>query len=201
MGSILIVDRDHVELSNLQRQTLFSEANIGEPKAAVAEKLLRSVNSEIEILSAVADVRPDNVEKLVGGASVVVDATDNMEARFVVNDACVKLGIPWVYGGAVATAGMVMPVVPGGPCLRCVFPRLPPAGRLPTCDTAGIINTLPSIVASVEVTEALKVMLGRETARELIVLDVWSHEIQKIRVKRDPECESCGKHRYYKYDR
>ena len=200
VGSVLIVDRDRVELSNLQRQTLFSEASIGEPKAVVAEKLLKTVNSEVEIRSSVVEVNPKNIEKLVDGATVVVDATDNMETRFVVNDACVKLGIPWIYGGAVATAGMVMTVVPDGPCLRCVFPRLPPTGHLPTCNTVGIVNTLPSIVASMEVTEALKVMLGQETTRELIVLDVWSHDIQKVKVKRNPDCESCGAHRYYEYD-
>ena len=200
VGSILIVDRDRVELSNLQRQTLFSEADVGEHKATVAEKLLKTVNSEIEIRSSVVEVKPDNVEGLIAGATVIVDATDNMETRFVVNDACVKLGIPWIYGGAVATSGMVMAVVPKGPCLRCVFPRLPPAGQLPTCDTVGIVNTLPSIVASMEVTEALKVMLGQETTRELIVLDVWSHEVQKVKVRKNPECDSCGKHRYYEYE-
>lgn len=201
VGRVLIVDRDRVELSNLQRQTLFSEADVGEPKAIVAGKLLRRVNSEVDIQSAVVNINPGNVEDLVGGATVVVDATDNMEARFVVNDACVKLGIPWVYGGAVATAGMVLAVIPGGPCLRCVFPKLPPTGHLPTCDTVGIVNTLPSSVASIEVTEALKIMLGQDTTPELIVMDVWSQEIQKVRVRRDPECESCGKGRYYEYDR
>jgi molybdopterin/thiamine biosynthesis adenylyltransferase len=200
VGRILIVDRDKVELSNLQRQTLFSEPDVGEPKAAVAERLLGRVNSEIDIRSKVAEVTTANAEELVEGATVVIDATDNMEARFIVNDACVKLGIPWIYGGAVGTSGMVLAVVPSGPCLRCVFPKLPPPGHLPTCNTVGIVNTLPSVVASLEVTEALKVMMGKGTTPELIVIDVWYDDIQKIRVKKNPDCPSCGRRLYYDYD-
>ncbi len=201
VGRILIADRDNVELSNLQRQILFSEQDVGEPKASTAERLLKQVNSEIEITSTMTDIGVDNVEDLVDGATVVVDATDNMQTRFVVNDACVKLGIPWVYGGAVGTSGMVFSIVPTGPCLRCVFPTLPPAGQLPTCNTVGIVNSLPSVVASLEVTEALKVMLGEKTTPELMIIDVWHGDLQKIRVKRNPDCESCGKRHYYAYDR
>ncbi len=200
VGSILIVDRDKVELSNLQRQTLFSELDLDEYKAAVAEGLLKQVNSEVDIRSKVIEVSAENVEDIVKGASVVVDATDNMDTRFVVNDACVKLGIPWIYGGAVGTAGMVMAVVPTGPCLRCVFPNLPPQGHLPTCNTVGIVNTLPSTVSSIQITEALKVMLGESTTPELMVVDVWSEDFQKIRVTKNPDCPSCGRHHYYDYD-
>lgn len=201
VGQILIVDRDRVELSNLQRQTLFSEQDIGEPKASTAERMLKRVNSEVEITSSMTDVGADSVEDLVHGATVVVDGTDNMETRFVVNDACVKLGIPWVYGGAVGTSGMVFPIVPTGPCLRCIFPTLPMEGQLPTCNTVGIVNSLPSVVASLEVTEALKIMLEEDTTPELMIIDVWHEDLQKIRVKRNSDCESCGKHRYYAYDR
>jgi molybdopterin/thiamine biosynthesis adenylyltransferase len=200
VGRIHIVDRDRVEISNLQRQTLFSEQDIGEPKASVAEHLLGRINSGIEVTSMVMDVGIDNVEGVVGEATVVVDATDNMDTRFAVNDACVKLGIPWVYGGAVGTSGMVFPVVPGGPCFRCIFPTLPQPGLLPTCNTVGIVNTLPSVIASLEVTEALKIMLGKETTPELLIIDVWHVDLQKIRVKRNPECRSCAEHRYYEFE-
>jgi molybdopterin/thiamine biosynthesis adenylyltransferase len=200
VGRILIVDRDRVELSNLQRQTLFSEQDVGEPKAPVAERLLRRVNSGIEIASMTTDLDVDNVEGIVEGATVVVDATDNMETRFIVNDACVKLGVPWVYGGAVGTSGMVFPVVPDGPCLRCIFPTLPPSGQLPTCNTVGIVNTLPSVVASLEVTEALKIVLGMDTTPDLMIVDVWHVDFRKIRVRKNPECRSCAEHRYYDYD-
>ncbi|MEM2891068.1 MAG: ThiF family adenylyltransferase [Thermoplasmata archaeon] len=196
VGKVRVVDRDVIEESNLQRQTLFSEKDIGRAKAKVAEEHLRAVNSEIHIEGLVADVSFANIQSIVRDATVVVDATDNMDTRFLVNDACVKLGIPWVYGGAVGTTGMVMPIVPGGPCLRCVFVSPPPPGELPTCDTVGIINTLPSVIASLEVTEAFKIMLGKEPLKELMFVDVWQGEIQHIRVMRNPECECCGKRNF-----
>ncbi len=192
VGSVTVVDRDIVEMTNLQRQTLFQESDVGRPKAEAAEGRLREVNSEIVIKGTVIEVTETNVEGLVSGATVVVDATDNMETRYIVNDACVRLGIPWIYGGAVGVSGMVMAVVKGGPCLRCVFPNPPPPGQLPTCNTVGIVNTLPSIVASIQVTEAFKLMMGREHTRELMVLDVWNQEIQKVKVARDPACAACG---------
>lgn len=196
VGKVRVVDRDVIEESNLQRQTLFSEEDIGRAKAKVAEERLGAVNSEIHIEGLVADVSFANVQSIVRDATVVVDATDNMDTRFLVNDACVKLGIPWVYGGAVGTTGMVMPIVPRGPCLRCVFAFPPPPGELPTCDTVGIINTLPSVIASLEVTEAFKIMLGKEPLKELMFVDVWHGEIQHIRVMRNPECECCGKRNF-----
>jgi len=196
VGQVVVVDRDIIDLSNLQRQTLFIESDVGRPKAKVAEERLRQINSEVEIWGVVADVNYSNVQKFVQGASVVLDAVDNMETRFLVNDACVKNRIPWVYAGAVGVSGMVMPVVPGGPCLRCLFPQLPQPGQLPTCDTVGIVNTLPSVVASIETTEAFKIILGKENAKELFVLDIWQEELQKIKVKRNPKCETCGKRNF-----
>lgn len=187
-----VVDRDVVDITNLQRQSLFVEADVGRPKAKVAEDKLREVNSEVDVRGTVADVNYTNIESLIKGATVVVDATDNMDTRFLVNDACVKNGIPWIYGGAVGVTGMVMPVVKDGPCLRCVFPSLPRPGDLPTCDTVGIINTLPSVVASLEVTEAFKIMLHQEPIKELMVLDLWQAELQKVKVKRNPKCSCCS---------
>ena len=193
VGQVVVVDRDIVELSNLQRQTLFSERDVGRPKAKAAEEALRAINSEIEIWGVVADVSFANIEKLIRNATVVLDATDNMDTRFLVNDACVKHGIPWVYAGAVGTTGMVMPIIPKGPCFRCVFPNLPQPGQLPTCDTVGIVNTLPSSVASLEITEAFKIMQGKQPTKELAFIDVWQCDLQKITVRRDPECKACGK--------
>ncbi len=193
VGNVTVVDRDVVELTNLQRQTMFHEDDVGRPKAEAAEERLRKINSEIAIKGVVADVSKANVERLIGSATVVIDATDNMETRYLVNDASVRLGIPWVYGGAVGISGMVMVVVEDGPCLRCVFPNPPRPGELPTCNTVGIINTLPSIVASVQVTEAFKVMMDKETTPELMVLDVWNQEIQKIKVRKNPKCACCGR--------
>lgn len=196
VGRIRVIDRDIVEESNLQRQTLFNENDIGRAKAKVAEERLRKINSLITIDGDVLDLSFANIQGVVRGATVVLDATDNMDTRFLVNDACVKLGIPWIYAGAVGTTGMVMPVVPGGPCLRCVFSSPPQPGELPTCDTVGIVNTLPSMVASIETTEAFKIMQGKEPLKELVYLDVWQTEIQKIKVRKNPDCECCGKHNY-----
>lgn len=193
VGEISVVDRDIVEESNLQRQTLFCEDDVGRAKAKVAEEYLRKVNSDINVEGRVLDLSPANVLGVIRGASVVIDATDNMDTRFLVNDACVKEGVPWIYAGAVGTTGMVMPILPDGPCLRCVFPKRPEPGRLPTCDTAGIVNTLPSTVASIEVTEAFKIMTRKEPMRGLMALDIWTGEFQKIRVKKNPRCECCGK--------
>ena len=123
---------------------------------------------------------------------MVLDATDNMDTRFLVNDACVKSGIPWIYAGAVGTTGMVMPVMPKGQCLRCVFPTVPQPGQLQTCDTVGIVNTLPSTVAALEATEAFKIMQGKPPIKELMFIDVWQSELQKITVRKNPHCQACG---------
>ncbi|HJX04219.1 MAG TPA: ThiF family adenylyltransferase [Thermoplasmata archaeon] len=196
VGSVKVVDRDIVEESNLQRQTLFSEEDIGRAKAKVAMERLRGVNSEIEIKGEVVDLSHANIMGIVRGATVVLDATDNMDTRFLVNDACVKLGIPWIYAGAVGTTGMVMPVVPDGPCLRCVFPSPPQPGELATCDTVGIVNTVPGVVASLETTEAFKIMQGKEPIKDLMFVDVWLGDLQRIKVKKNAECECCGKHNF-----
>jgi len=198
VGQVLVVDRDIVDLSNLQRQTLFTERDVGRPKAVVAKELLHEINSDVDIDGKAVDVSHLNIEKLVKGATVVLDATDNMDTRFLINDACAKHGVPWVYAGAVGVTGMVMPVVPKGPCLRCVFPALPQPGQLPTCDTAGIVNTLPAAVAALEVTEGFKIMLGKEPLGQLMVLDIWLGEFQKINVKKNPACQACVK-RDFKY--
>ena len=192
VGSVTVVDRDLVELTNLQRQTLFLEDDVGRAKADAAQERLRRINSEVAVKGVAGEVSPSNVDAFVGDATVVIDATDNMETRYVVNDACVRAGVPWVYGGAVGVSGMAMVVSKGGPCLRCVFPRPPRQGMLPTCNTVGIANTLPGMVASVQVTEAFKIMMGKDHTPELMVMDVWSHDIQKIKVERDPKCATCG---------
>ncbi|HJX04842.1 MAG TPA: ThiF family adenylyltransferase [Thermoplasmata archaeon] len=192
VGDVRVIDRDVVEESNLQRQTLFNEDDVGRAKAKVAAESLVKVNSQIKVTGIVADVTYLNVQSMVREATVVVDATDNMDTRFLLNDACVKLGIPWIYSGAVGTVGMVMPVVPDGPCLRCVFPSPPQPGELPTCDTVGIVNTLPAAIAAFAVTEAFKIMVGRDSKKELLVLDVWQNDIQVIEVKKNPRCTCCG---------
>jgi molybdopterin/thiamine biosynthesis adenylyltransferase len=192
IGDITVVDRDVVELTNLQRQTVFDEDDVGRPKAEAAVEHMRRVNSEVEIRGVVSEVNEDSVDSLVDGADLVLDATDNMATRFTVNDSCVRLSIPWIYAGAVGTSGMVFVVHPDGPCLRCLFASEPAPGSLPTCSDVGIVNSLPSVVASIEVTEAYKILMRSDPVRDLIVLDLWQEDLQKIRVERRPDCRCCG---------
>lgn len=196
VGHLTIVDRDFVELNNLQRQLLFDEADVREglPKAAAAERRLRAVNSTVEVTGRVSDVNAGNVEALVRDADLVMDGTDNYETRYVVNDACVKLGKPWVYTGVVSTYGMTMLVVPERtPCLRCVFPEPPPAGSAATCDTAGVLGTAVSVIASYAATEAIKRLVGAEeaAAQGLIQLDVWDLQWRQLRLARKEDCPCC----------
>ncbi|MHB9863577.1 ThiF family adenylyltransferase [Streptomyces sp. YIM S03343] len=202
VGRITIVDRDVVELSNLQRQLLFDEADAaaGAPKAVAAAEAVRRINSEITVEPVVADVTPDNVEALVAGADVVLDGTDNLETRYVLNDACVKAGIPWIYGGAVGSGGMAMVVVPGRTqCFRCLFPVQAPAGALDTCETAGVLASAVVMVSAFQWTEAVKLLVGdREHLNpQLVYFDVWENDrLDSDRAGPSPDCPCCGRHRY-----
>src|SRR5687768_16814084 len=163
VGHLKIVDRDFVEFTNLQRQTLYKESDAAErtPKAIAAKARIAEINSGIEVEGIVADINQSNVEHLIADVDLVVDGTDNFQVRYLVNDACVKLNKTWIYGAAVSSYGTTMTIVPGKtPCLRCVFEEMPDAGSAPTCDTAGVIMTIIATVAAVQVTEALKVLVG-----------------------------------------
>ncbi len=195
IGKMRIVDRDIVELENLQRQILFDENDIGTPKAIAAVEKLRRINSELEFEAIVKDLNPTNIEKILETADIVLDGTDNMETRYLINDTCVKKGIPWVYGGAVSTYGMSLNVLPKKTaCLVCAFPYMPRAGSLPTCDTVGVLNTVPSIIGSIQATEALKILMKKKFSRDLIIYDVWSHDFQSIKLKRNADCKCCAGH-------
>ncbi len=205
LGLVRIVDRDVVEPSNLQRQALFDEedARLCMPKAEAAQRRLRLYNSHVRIEGIVADMNPGNVARFLDGISLVLDGTDNVETRYVLNDACLRSGIPWVYGGSVGTAGIAMTVMPGlGPCLRCIFPDPPAPGSLPTCDTVGVLGTAPHLVASLQATEAIKLALGDHSgAGRLISFDVWTATFTAIDVKRQESCVACGRGRYEFLDR
>lgn len=207
VGHIIIIDRDFVELSNLQRQMLFDEKDVGEPKALAATQKLKSINSDIEVEPLVADLNHTNIQEILNDADVVIDATDNIQTRMLVNDVCVQKGIPWIYTGAIGTSGMIMNLMPDGPCLRCLYPNIPQAGSLPTCDTLGVLNTVTSIMGSMESTEALKILLGvysKSSQKDnddegkvdidgkLIVYDAWDNSIDHIVVKKVEECVCCG---------
>lgn len=196
-GKIRIIDRDIVELENLQRQILFVENDIGSPKAEAAKEKMRKINSDVDIESIVKDLNPSNIEKLVNDVDILLDGTDNMETRYLINDICVKNDIPWIYGGAVSTYGMSMNIMPHDTaCLVCAFPLMPKPGSLATCDTVGVLNTIPSIVASIQTTEALKILLKKKFNRDLVVYDVWNNDFQSITIKQNPECECCQNHNF-----
>jgi molybdopterin/thiamine biosynthesis adenylyltransferase len=199
VGAIRIVDRDFVDLSNLQRQTLFDEDDVAQrlPKAEAARRKLARINSGISVESIIADADPRNIETLMQGVGLVLDGTDNAETRYVINDACLKHGVPWIYGGVVGVRGMLMSVLPfAGPCLRCLYREPPATGTLPTCDTLGVLATVPALVAAMQATEALKILAGLPPAKGLISIDPWRMEFQSIDVARQADCPACGRREF-----
>lgn len=207
VGFLRIVDRDLPEITNLQRQVLFDEADVeaGLPKAIAGAKRLEAINSEITIEPHVLDVNPTNVESLIEDVDFVVDGTDNFEIRYLVNDACVKLGKPWVYGGVIGSYGMTMTIIPGTtPCLRCIFPDAPAPGDAPTCDTAGVIGPAVMVVAGLEAAEAMKLAVGAHDKlnRDLIAVDVWELSIDRVPLgEPNPDCPACGRREFTFLDR
>jgi molybdopterin/thiamine biosynthesis adenylyltransferase len=201
VGRIKIADRDRVELSNLQRQILFDEQDVAQklPKAVAAAQKLRSINSQVEIEPLVTDVNQANVEYLIGDVDLVLDGCDNFETRYLINDACLKHNLPWIYGGVVASYGMTMNIIPGQTaCLRCVFPQMPPSGSAVTCRTAGILVSAVSTVAALQCSEALKLLTGRGKVSEgLMHVDVWDNSFEIFSVTRQEDsCPACGKGLY-----
>lgn len=199
VGHLRIVDRDFVELNNLQRQVLFDEADAAAalPKAIVAADKLRRANSQIEIEPIVADVDHVNIQSLCDGVQVILDATDNFEIRFLINDAALKWNIPWVYGGCLGAEGQTMTIVPGEtPCLRCLMSESPPPGTTPTCDTAGILASIIGVIASMEALEALKILSGQRSAvsRTLNIVELWDNRLRQVNVaglRESVDCPSC----------
>ncbi len=198
IGKLRIADRDFVEASNLQRQTMFTERDASEriPKAIAAANHIREINSEIDVEPEIIDVNYSNIERLIKDCDVVLDGTDNFATRYLINDACVKHEINWIYGAAVGSYGVTMTIQPHQtPCLRCVFEEAPPAASAPTCDTAGVIMPIISVVAAVQVTEALKLLSGQTDSlhRSLMQFDVWRNEWRKINPgPPSPDCPTCG---------
>lgn len=199
VGFLRIVDRDFVEFSNLQRQTLYSESDANErlPKAVAAMSRLTKINSDIEIDAIVADVNNSNIESLVEDVDLIIDGTDNFQVRYLVNDACVKLDKVWIYGAAVSSYGTTMTIIPNEtPCLRCIFEELPSVGTSPTCDTAGVVQPIISTVSAVQVSEALKILVGKtdKLHKSLMQFDVWENDWRKIRLRKPNEdCQTCGR--------
>jgi adenylyltransferase/sulfurtransferase len=202
VGTLRIVDRDFVEFTNLQRQTLFKESDAAErlPKAIAAKTRIAEINSETNVEAIVADVNNSNVEQFIDGCDLIIDGTDNFQVRYLLYDACVKHKRRWIYGAAVSSYGTTMTIVPGEtPCLRCIFEEMPDAGSSPTCDTAGVIMPIIATVAATQVAEALKILVGDTESlhHSLMQFDVWANDRQRIKLgEPNPDCKCCGQHIY-----
>ncbi|HLK06024.1 MAG TPA: ThiF family adenylyltransferase [Candidatus Acidoferrum sp.] len=203
VGRLRILDRDFVEPSNLQRQSLFDESDAANalPKAAAAETKLRAINSAISIAGIVADLTPQNAAELLAGFDLVLDGTDNFETRFLVNDFAVKHNLPWIYAAAVGSYGVTMTIRPGvTACLACLLESGEPtsAGVEETCDTIGVLAPIVQLISSLESAEALKLLSGNADALHgrLISSDVWSGRFQSLQISRDPQCRACARREF-----
>jgi adenylyltransferase/sulfurtransferase len=187
VGRIRIVDRDFIETHNLQRQMLFDEQDVRDnlPKAEAAARKLRLINSQVAIEAVVTDIDHTNILDLVGDANLILDGTDNFETRYLINDAAVKLGKPWIFGGVIGSEGQTMTILPGQtPCIRCLIETSPPPGMTPTCETAGVLGPAVAVVASFEAVEAIKLLAGADDAlnKELIMIDLWDWSFRRLKV-------------------
>lgn len=220
VGRLVIIDRDYVELTNLQRQLLFDERDVRDaiPKAEAARRRIAQINSDIEVVAIVDDLNHENIARYAEGVDVLVDGLDNFEARYLANDYAVAHAVPYVYGGAVGTAGAMFVILPhtptadapweareeaGGatPCLRCVFEEAPPPGTMPTCDTVGVFAPVVTTIASFEVAEALKVLTGQfgRVCRTMLNVDLWSNSIAQLAIHgtyEHGECACCKQRRF-----
>ena len=200
VGRVRIIDRDFVEPSNLQRQTLFDEedARVANPKAIAAERKLFTINSSVAVEGVLSDLNPQNAEELLAGFHLILDGTDNFETRFLINDFSIQSGVPWIYTAAVASYGVTMAIRPGlTPCLACLLVSATNAhGLEETCDTVGVLGPIVNLIASLEVAEALKLLAGREDSLHdrLISCDVWTGHFQSVRVAKNPACRACARH-------
>lgn len=198
VGTLTLIDRDFVEESNLQRQVLFDEADAREslPKVEAARRRIASFAGGIAVRGHVTDLVPANVHDLLAGAGIILDATDNFETRYLLNDYAVEQNKPWIYAAAVGAYAVTMNILPGDTaCLSCIFPR-PPGGAVETCDTAGILNSAVNLAASIQVTEALKWLVGAsgKMRRTLLSCNLWSNEWAEVAAaKPHPDCDVCGK--------
>jgi molybdopterin-synthase adenylyltransferase len=198
VGYLRIIDRDYVELSNLQRQLLFDESDAAEglPKAVAAARRLGAVNSRVVTEPAVSDLTASNADDLLGDVDLILDGSDNFETRYLINDFAVRGGTPWIYGAAVGSYGIKMAIVPGRTaCFRCVYPE-PPAGVQPTCETAGVLGPVTAAVASLQAADALKIVSGHaaDVSGAIVTMDVWAERIRQVRAPaRDEACPCCAR--------
>jgi len=192
VGTVRVIDRDVVERSNLHRMRVLGDADVGRSKAEALATALASLLPGSRVEAVVEDLTAANALALLDGADLVMDAVDNMATRYLVNDACLEAGVPWVYGGVVGTSGLLAPFPAGGPCLRCLFPEPPAPGALPTCESAGIHPSAPAVVASVQVAMATRMLLGVLGTPRMVAVDLWSDEWRTVDLNRSDDCPACS---------
>lgn len=213
IGKFILIDRDIVELSNLQRQSLFDESDIGKPKALAAKEKLNKINSEIKVNFFIDDLNFDNIGKFFPitkafnnkksnkkiknnkKIDLILDCTDNLETRFLINDFCIKNKIPFIYSSAVGSKGYVFNVIPdkNTPCLRCFLKE---AAQLDTCETSGVINSITHLISSIQSNEAIKILLNKYYEKKLLFFDVWKNKLLKIKVNKNNKCICCVKNNF-----
>lgn len=201
VGKLTVIDRDIVEITDLQRQLLYEESDLGKPKAAAAVDKLRKINSEIKITAAAADVDSKNIGLLVGKPDVVLDCTDNLETRFLINEYCLKNKLAWVHAAAIMERSEFMVFdfgkgKKGQPCFACAFGK---SAAAETCDTSGVLGTATAIISAMQSTEAVKLIIGAAATKKLIRINSWNNSLAEIDVKKKPNCSSCGKNSNYDY--
>jgi molybdopterin-synthase adenylyltransferase len=205
VGLLRIIDRDVVELSNLQRQFLFSEADAreGTPKAVAAARRLAEINSEVTVEPMVADLSPSNAVELLENIDLILDATDNFETRYLINDFSVRENIPWIYGAAVASYGLKLAIIPNvTACLKCVYPE-PPQGAQPTCETAGVLSTVTATIAALQTADAMRILKSGSDnfLARLTTIDLWTGEVRQLSPpSRDPNCPCCARRDFVHLD-
>jgi molybdopterin-synthase adenylyltransferase len=196
VGRLRIIDRDYIEPSNLQRQWLFEEedASQGLPKAVAAERALRRINSGVAVDGEIADLNSTNIDELLEDVDLILDGTDNFETRYLMNEYALRETVPWIYGAAVGSYGLTMPVVPGKTCcLQCIYPA-PPSGSQPTCETEGVLGSVTASVAAQQVADGLRLLAGLELKARITTYDVWNGVTRQVDMpKADPDCRACGK--------
>ena len=191
VGSLILIDRDIIETSNLQRQTLFTEEDVNKSKAFAALEHLKKINSQIKIKAIFKDVTSKNIGTIVKG-DLILDCTDNMETRFLLNEHSQEKNIPWIFSSIIGSSGMLFNIIPKKtPCFHCIFKA--PEEVLGTCDTEGIINTTAALISSMQVTEAFKILTKQPSIKELIYFDLWKNKIEKTKIKKHPNCPACNK--------
>jgi len=206
VGQMTIVDRDFIEITNLQRQVLFDHDDIDQnlPKSVAAAKKIARINPEVQVEAVVADVNHLNIEQLSAGKDLLLDGTDNFETRFLINDVSIKHNIPWIYGACISAMGLAMNILPNEtPCLRCIFETMPPPGMNPTCDTAGVVGPPVSVVSSWQALEAMKLLTGnrKDLSPYLFSFDLWDNRFQQLNVRKAKELADCPccKHKKFEY--